>query len=316
VDLYPELPSLTPWGGAGLELLVDYRPQWPWVVASTFTNLNNGVSFLFFTVAGLAGRGELVRPAWIYIFAIAMLFDTASAIYYILSPGNQRDAAASALVIPENALMAIGVFYRECHMLDILLVFGCLSLVARFLIDLAVFRAGLMQIVIGNIVSPGVAAIFFAVVLIALRRRDITLARRLIIPDYHRYESLWATVATDPQARQGLEDLCTCAVHLTQALPSHPPRQHIKRSTRAGRAATIMRPPTERDSEEPTPPPGGGGGSSWRGRPFLSLSRGLAGACCLVEAAGGAPGEDHRTLADCLDQLFVQVTAVDTSITI
>jgi hypothetical protein len=101
VDLYPDLPADAPWGGAGdvgPALLVDYRPQWPWAVSAVFINLNNAGCFLFFIVAGLSGRGELVKPVWIYMFAVAVLHDSASAAYFAAA-GRLRDAAASALVV-------------------------------------------------------------------------------------------------------------------------------------------------------------------------------------------------------------------------
>jgi hypothetical protein len=101
VDLYPDLPVDASWGGgggAGPALRVDYRPPWPWAVAAVFINFNNAACFLFFVVAGLVGRGELVKPVWIYMFAVALLNDSASAAYYAAA-GRLRDAAASALVV-------------------------------------------------------------------------------------------------------------------------------------------------------------------------------------------------------------------------
>jgi hypothetical protein len=103
VDLYPALPTtLLPRdeGGdtPGLGLLVDYRPQWPWVVSAVVINLNNAISFFSFVAAGLTGRGEIVRPIFIYMFAVAVLHDSSSAAYYAAA-GRSRDAIASALVV-------------------------------------------------------------------------------------------------------------------------------------------------------------------------------------------------------------------------
>ncbi len=104
VDLYPALPSSPLWrGGGGAEpaLLVDYRPQWPWVISAVVINLNNAAGFLSFVAAGLTGHGEIVRPVWIYMYALAVLHDSASAAYYTAN-GRTRDAIASALVVGDR----------------------------------------------------------------------------------------------------------------------------------------------------------------------------------------------------------------------
>ena len=99
VDIFPDLPAeLLRREGPGPALVVDYRPPYPWVGSAVAINLNNAVCFLFFVYAGLAGRGELVRPVWIYIFSVAVLHDSVSAAYYAAT-GRARDAVASALVV-------------------------------------------------------------------------------------------------------------------------------------------------------------------------------------------------------------------------
>jgi hypothetical protein len=111
VDLYPQLPAEGRWGQEpGSILVVDYRPAWPWVVSAVAINLNNALSFLFYIPAGLAGRGELVRPVLIYMFAVAVLHDSASAVYFA-AVGRARDAAASALVVGKQPPDTVVAFF-------------------------------------------------------------------------------------------------------------------------------------------------------------------------------------------------------------
>ncbi len=51
-----------------------------------------------------------------------------------------------AMQIPENSIMAVGVFYWEVRILEILFFHGAFGLIARCLMDLVVYRASLMQV--------------------------------------------------------------------------------------------------------------------------------------------------------------------------
>jgi hypothetical protein len=143
----------------------------------------------------------------------------------------------------------------------------------------------------------------------ALRHRDISLARRLIIPDCRRYDNIWAAVVADPSARSGLEALCSCVADLARHLPRHPPRQHSKPRRRA--------PSLHTGGTSLAEVSGAGAGAEavlGRGGGGAGLARGLASLLQWLASAGGAlaaEGSEGRARpADCLDQLFVQAHRV------
>jgi hypothetical protein len=145
----------------------------------------------------------------------------------------------------------------------------------------------------------------------ALRHRDISLARRLIIPDCRRYDNIWAAVVADPSARSGLEALCSCVADLARHLPRHPPRQQSKPRRRA--------PSLHTGGTSPAQVSGAGAGAAAEaalggGGGGRGLARGLAALLPWLASAGGAlaaeGGGGRARPADCLDQLFVQAHRV------
>jgi hypothetical protein len=161
----------------------------------------------------------------------------------------------------------------------------------------------LAQFISGNILSPCFAGLVFSVVTMALRHRDITLARRLIIPDCRRYDSLWAAVVADPSARPGLDALCACVADLARQLPRHPPRQHSKPRRRAPPLHTGAQAQVSNGGAGAAVALGGGGGMGGLARRVVGLLQWLAstGGALVAEGGGG-----RARPADCLDQLFVQ----------
>jgi hypothetical protein len=162
------------------------------------------------------------------------------------------------------------------------------------------FKPVISQFVSGNILSPCIASLIFAIVTMALRHHDIARARQLTVPDRRSYDNLWAAIMADPSASPGLESLCTRSADLARTLPRNPPRQCVRLKQQA-RAAPL----------HPSPAAPGVPGE---GQTVCSaiFSRCLSTMFPWLMPARNVhlEGPIRALPVDCLDQLFVQAQRV------
>ena len=202
MEFYPQLASDVAPGPTG-ELQVDYRPQWQWIVSAVVVNVNNGTMLLGAAIAALAGHWYVLKHALIFMFGFAVVQDAIAACSYFAT-GQFREAVARVLVVPENSIMAVIIIWFEPCVLEGILLYGIVGLLARCLMDVVNYKAGFALFVSNNLISSCFAAAVFALVCLYFRRRDVQQARALVVSDRLGYDALWAAITDEPDTSSDL----------------------------------------------------------------------------------------------------------------
>ena len=119
------------------------------------------------------------------------------------------------LVMPENTIMASIIMWHERRVLEGILLFGVVGLVARSLMDFVDYRANFSLFLSDNLFSASSAAVVFSLGCLFFRRRDVRRARALVDADRVRYEELWSDMVSETHTYANLVRLRTLVVQVS-----------------------------------------------------------------------------------------------------
>jgi hypothetical protein len=311
LQLYPQLPFPTPAAGPnGVDVVVDHRPPWQWVMLAIAVNFNNAGCFLACVVAGVAGQGHRAQAIWAWMFIFALLQDAASAAVH-LAMGQVREGVARLLFFPENLIMVVGILKWPSRVMEFLFIYGVLGVAVRCATDFGLYRSPPLLFLGVTALSSPSAGLFVSSLVLSLRFLDIPRAHQLVAPDCDRYDAAGDEVLSDPARHADINTIKALTDQLAARSWWTRPRQYNRRrpppaaateaaANTASAAANGMRAgislrrmlgtPLRRSDASIA-----AGGSMWLFRTG-SLKR----------HGGPSPEMDIRRPVDCVDQLCVQ----------
>ena len=139
----------------------------------------------------------------------------ACAVLVTFAAGQVHEAAARVLVMPENTIMASIIMWHERRVLEGILLFGVVGLVARSLMDFVDYRANFSLFLSDNLFSASSAAVVFSLGCHFFRRRDVRRARALVDADRVRYEELWSDMVSETHTYANLVRLRSLVVQVS-----------------------------------------------------------------------------------------------------
>jgi hypothetical protein len=302
LQFYPHLQFPTPIAGPrGVEVEVDHRPSWLWVLPAIAVNFNNAGGFLFCVLAGVMGQGHLTQPIWVWMFVFGFVQDAAAFVAH-LAEGQVREGIARLLFLPETFIMTSGILLGGPLVMEFLLVYGVVGIAARCALHFGLYSSQPLLFLVTTVLSAPSAAVFVSSLVLTLRRLDIIRAHRLVAPDRELYDTAWAEVVNDPASLADVEVIKGLADQLAARSWQTRPRQFNRRqppfsTSAADTAAAAAR---------------GMLAAVWRRTPLLSSNTNSDSSAWLCIArpshqhCGPSPELDLLRPVDCVDQLRVQ----------
>jgi hypothetical protein len=302
LQLYPQLPYPTPLAGPrGVEVVVDHRPSWLWVLPAIVVNFNNAVCFLLCVMAGITGQGHITQAIWVWMFGFGFMLDAAVCVAH-LAIGQVRESLARLFFLPGTFIMTLGILAGGPLVIEFLLAYGVLGIAARCALHLGLYSSPPLLFLLTSLLSPAAAAVFVSSLVLTLRLFDIVRAHRLVAPDRKLYDAAWAEVVNNPAGRADIEEIKRLADQLAVRSWQIRPRQYNRR-----------RPPSSTAPADAAAAAARGMlAAVWRRTPLLrsnastSLSAWMLCAGQRHEICGPSPELDIRRPVDCVDQLRVQ----------
>ncbi len=263
-------------------------PDWIYIISA---NVVWSVGFSVSVVSRRLGRSGVIAPAFAACCALQLAGYLVSLVGYY-SLGDAVPAIAMGISIPRVAFKLAVVVWFESRVVDLFFLAGDFLAIAESVVFALVVRADILEHLIHTLASPYLLEIVLALWFRLARASALLAARRLILEDRARYDSIWASVRSGDAAPGALLEVAREASQLEAAC-----------EPRAEERLAVLG--NEGDATRPALCGGAG--------PSAVVHLGYLGRETLGSSVGGSDGSADWLQACCgrrvmsLDQLYVQV---------
>eukprot|EP00291_Cryptomonas_curvata_P000851 CAMPEP_0172185550 /NCGR_PEP_ID=MMETSP1050-20130122/20237_1 /TAXON_ID=233186 /ORGANISM="Cryptomonas curvata, Strain CCAP979/52" /LENGTH=748 /DNA_ID=CAMNT_0012859559 /DNA_START=169 /DNA_END=2415 /DNA_ORIENTATION=- len=206
-DLHPELAYIIPGSKSEFfsEVQVDARPSLSWLLASVVDKVIYMLGFFSFALGGLVGHADWMRPMCIVVLS-SDIMNTASRIaaIFISEPWMWREGVKRIAYLPLMSMFVIGCAFFERHFISVLVVYSLSALLSICSAETLLYRREFFRVLSEQITSMTFVGMVFGVGAICFRHRVLSLAHRLIIVDYRRYNAVWDAFRADSASESAL----------------------------------------------------------------------------------------------------------------
>ena len=305
-DLFPQLPT-TPTQGflaertettgeGGLEVKVDMRPPMRLWLPFEATYGTAVLCLVGCVLAGLLRREKMARTVLVLMLAVFSTIDVLRPAWLLFSKADEREAASTALWLPADLVLLVGLAFFEHQLVRALLLYSFVGLASEVSREF-LYEFGGGRIAFRILRGPYVVTLAVVIVVLAFRARAMSHARRLVARDKARYDAMWAAVSTDPVNGVWLVELQAEVARIQAMLPTGLPRQFNRQqqsSATTSHSASRVQWLT----------------TSLPNRKLRATVSSLS-AAFISDRVAGVPGTlDRRRGLDSLDQLYVQATCL------
>jgi len=185
-----------------LQILIDLRPAWPWVLTDVGIYLISGVGWISYACSGHSKRQRTAVRVLSGMFGANMVFEFA-ALSGWLALGNWKQAAISFIRALADGTMASTVGLREERVIIMLTSFSIFNILAMVAQE-AYFYHG-SSLVDSIMFSSGFLSLVFCFVVFSSYRIALGRARNLVLADRSKYDAAWSAALAEQNV---LNDLC------------------------------------------------------------------------------------------------------------